>query len=68
VSLPNLRQYTKSCEFQGKSLFKLFGIKMFRLSESTAYTYGRQKAVKYLTATQASDKFARGVEGFGLKL
>ena len=56
---------------------KRFGIKMFRLCNSTGYTYDmnvylgkdRQKAAQHLTATHATvTNRTRGVEGFGHKL
>ena len=72
-------------KFKGRALFKQyipkkrkrFGIKMFKLCDSTGYTYDlnvylgkdRQRAEQHLTATHATvTNLTRGVEGFGHKL
>jgi len=72
-------------KFKGRVLFKLyipkkckhFGIKMFKLYDSTGNTYDmnvylgkdRQRAAQHLTATHATvTNLPRGVEGFGHKL
>ena len=56
---------------------KHFGIKMFKLCDSTGYTYDmnvylgkdRQRAAQHLTATHTTvTNVTRGVEGFGHKL
>ena len=56
---------------------KRFGIKIFKLCNSTGYTYDmnvylgkdRQRAAQHLTATHARvTNLTRGVEGFGHKL
>jgi len=56
---------------------KRFGIKMFKLCDSTGYTYDmnvylgkyRQRAARHLTATHATvTNLTRGVEGIGHKL
>jgi len=74
------------CEIQGRIVFKQyipkknhkrFGIKMFKLCDSTGYTYDmnvylgkdRQRAAQHLTATHNTlVNLTRGVEGFGHKL
>jgi len=72
-------------KFKGRVLFKeyirkkrkSFGIKMFKLCDSTGYTYDmnvyfgkdRQRAAQHLTATHATvTNLARGVEGCAHKL
>jgi len=72
-------------KFKGKILFnqyilkkcKRFSIKMFKLRDSTGYTYDmnvylgkdRQRAAQHLSATHATvTNLTRGVEGFGHKL
>ena len=72
-------------KFKGRVLFKqyilkkreCFGIKMFKLCDSTGYTYDmnvylgkdRQRAAQHLTASHATvTNLTRGVEGFGHKL
>jgi len=72
-------------KFKGRVLFKeyipknrkRFGIKMFKLRNSTRYTYDmnvylgkeRQREAQHLTATLATvTNLTRGVEGFGHKL
>jgi hypothetical protein len=72
-------------KFKGRVLFKQyipkkrkrFGIKMFKLCDSTGYTYDmnvylgkdRQRAEQHLTATHATvTNLTRGVEGFWHKL
>jgi len=72
-------------KFKGRVLFKLyiqkkrkhFGIKMFKLCNSTGYTYdmnvylgkGRQRAEQHLTATHSTvTSLTKGVEGCGHKL
>jgi len=72
-------------KFKGRIVFKqyipkkrkCFGIKMFKLCESTGYTYdmnvylgkNRQRAAQHLTATRNTvAHLTRGVEGFGHKL
>ena len=72
-------------KFKGRVLFKQyipkkrkrFGIKMFKLCDSTGYTYDmnvylgkdRQRAAQHLTATHATvTNLTRGVEGVGHKL
>ena len=72
-------------KFTGRILFKQyipkkrkrFGIKMFKLCDSTGYTYDmnvylgkdRQRAAQHPTATHNTvANLTRGVEGFGHKL
>ena len=72
-------------KFKGRVLFKQyipkkhksFGIKMFKLCNSTGYTYDmnvylskeRQRAEQHLTATHSTvTSLTKGVEGFGHKL
>ena len=72
-------------KFKGRALFKqyipkkrkCFGIKMFKLCDSTGYTYDlnvylgkdTQRAEQHLTATHATvTNMTRGVEGFWHKL
>jgi len=72
-------------KFKGKIVFKQyilkkrksFSIKMFKLCDSTGYTYDmnvylgkdRQRAAQHLTATHATvTNLTRDVEGFGHKL
>jgi len=72
-------------KFKGRIVFKQyipknrkrFGIKMFKLCDSTGYTYDmnvylskdRQREVQHLTATHNTvANLTRGVEGFGHKL
>jgi len=72
-------------KFKGRVLFKqyipkkhkCFSIKMFKLCDSTGYTYDmnvylgqdRQRAAQHLTATHATvTNLTRGVEGFVHKL
>ena len=72
-------------KFNGKLVFKqyiqkksnYFGIKLFKLCDSTGYTYDmnvylgkdRQRAAQHLTATHNTvANLTRGVEGFGHKL
>jgi len=72
-------------KFKGRIVFKQyilkkrkrFGIKIFKLCDSTGYTYDmnvylgrdRQRAAQHLTATHATvANLTRGVEGFGHKL
>jgi len=77
--------YEVIVKFKGRVLFKQyipkkckrFGIKMFKLCDSTGYTYdmnvylgkGRQRAEQHLTATHSTvTSLTKGVEGFGHKL
>jgi len=72
-------------KFKGRIVFKQyilkkrkrFGIKMFKLCDSTGYAYDtnvylgkdRQRAAQHLTATHTTvANLTRGVEGFGHKL
>ena len=72
-------------KFKGRIVFKQytpkkrksFGIKMFKLCDSTGYTYAmnvylgkdRQRGAQHLTATHATvTNLTRDVEGFGHKL
>jgi len=72
-------------KFKGRIVFKQyiqkkrkrFGIKIFKLCDSTGYTYGmkvylgkdRQRAAQHLTGTHNTvANLTRGVEGFGHKL